>query len=169
MLRIGQTPQPFWLDIASGARIHLRPADSVMLEAGRMASFKAAQDGLHPADVDHAFLVGCVVWGAIEWEGVAAEGSDELAPITFETVSPLLRQHLKVRDRLDREYLTPLLVREMEKNDSAPSPNGTSTAAPTTAPPPAGDGATSADTMNTARKPPKARRSGRSSGAAGAS
>lgn len=170
MLRIVAAPEPQTIEIASGARIVLRPADSVMLEAGRAASWAQARDGAHPAEVDHAFLVGCIVWGAIEWEGVAAEGSDEPAPITFDSVSALLRQNLAVRDRLDRDYLTPLLLREAEKNDSAPSPNGTSTAAQTTAPPPAGSdagmGATSADTTNTGRKPSKAKRSGRSSGAA---
>lgn len=166
MLRISEQAEPQWFDIASGARILMRPADSVMVEAGRAASLKAAMAGEKAADVDHAFLVGCVVWGAIEWEGIAAEGSDELAPITEETVSPLLRQNLAVRDQLDRDYVVPMLLRESEKNASAPSPNGTSTAAQTIAPPPAGDGATSANMTNTGRKASKARGSGTSSGGA---
>lgn len=172
MLEIAPTPDPEWFEIAGGARMLMRPADSVMLEAGRMESMRAAREGQKPADVDHAHLVGCVVWGVIEWEGVALQGSTELAPITFETVSPLLRQHLAVRDKLDRDYVIPLLLREMEKNASAPSPNGTSTGAPTTAPQPAGSdagpAADSADTMKSGPKPSRGKRSGRSSGAAAA-
>lgn len=142
-LVVGPTPAPEWVRLTDAARFRLRPPDSVMLDAGRRAAGAAAAAGAHPSDIGHAFLAGCVFWGLLEWEGVdertpgADGGPDVVAPATpsLDIVDRLLRQFPAVADQLDRDYLAPLLARDVEKKGSSPSPTGISErAARTTAP-----------------------------------
>jgi len=161
MLNLEPTAEPAWMDVAYGVQLLLRPADSVMLTAGRVAAREAVVLGIDDREGDFAFLAACVHWGLLEWKGVG-EG-DEVAPISLDTVSRLLRQNVAIHDQLDRDYLLPVLLREAEKNASASSLNGTSAGAPTTAKPPAGGDAASANTTKTPRKRSKAKRSGTSS------
>ncbi len=169
MLKIEPQPEPYWMQIAQGARLRLKPADSVMLTAGRVASREAAFAGADDREGDFAFLVACVFWGLLEWEGVGEGEGEEAAAISVDAIERLLRQNVTIHDQLDSEYLLPVLLREAEKNASAPSPNGTSAAALTIATPPAGGAAISANTKKTPRKRTKAKRSGTSSKAAGSS
>ncbi|WP_296167981.1 hypothetical protein [uncultured Brevundimonas sp.] len=136
-----------WKDLAPGVRVLLKPADAVMLLAGRRAAgevHKIAADliaadlapngGSVQADAEFAFTVGCLVWGALDWEGVGDQDGEPL-PMTEANLTLLLRQSLDIFDKFDREYVVPILVRDAEKNVSSPSLNGTSAAAKTTAVP----------------------------------
>lgn len=167
MLNLQPIAPPDWMDVPFGVRLLLKPADAVMLTAGRVAARNASEAGADDRESDFAFLAACVQWGLLEWEGVG-EGDDP-APINADTVARLLRQNVAIHDHLDREYLLPVLLREAEKNAFAPSPNGTSAGASPIATPPAGGAATSASTTKTPRKRTRGKGSGKSSKGAASS
>lgn len=183
-------PAPEWLDLAAGIRGRFRHGPSeAMVFARRFA--RAAVEADDRTDPQFAFIVGCVVWGLIEWEGIGhpapvppqdvQDGPAEAlaawreanplppgpADLTADNVSALLRQRPDIYDRLDATYIETIMVAAAEKKGSGRSPNGTSVAAPPSATPVAT--AKSAPIGKTTRAPKPVRKSGRSSKAAPAS
>ncbi|TFW14428.1 hypothetical protein EGY25_04340 [Brevundimonas intermedia] len=142
-------------------------------------------------DPQFAFVVGCVVWGLLEWEGVGSPApvpSDDIlngpvealaawreanpapegnAPVTAEYVTALLRQNPAIYDEIDRTYVETIMRAAAEKKGSGRSQTGTSTAVPPSARPAAT--AQSAPTAKTTRAPRRAKGSGRLPKAAQAS
>lgn len=116
-----------------GLKITFRPLASVGLVVARAAAGHAALAGGTDAEAGFAFTVAAAAWGAISWEGVAGELSDEPLPCTREAVEALLCDSLQVYDAVDTLYVLPALQKEAEKNGSSPSPNGASTGVGSTA------------------------------------
>lgn len=160
MLNLKPPPEPEWKEWAPGFSMLMRPGESAMLLAGRKAAGVAAREGAGDADVEFAFGVGCVLWAALEWKGVGGPDGQP-APLDPVNVETMLRQNFDVFDRIDREFVTPVLETEAEKNASSPSPNGSSTGAtPIVSPAPAA--ARNAPSSSTAPGPSKAKKSGAS-------
>ena len=187
MVQLVLTPAPEWVDVADGLRCRFRHGPSeAMVFARRFA--RTAMEADDRNDPQFAFVVGCVVWGLLEWDGVgspapvppddvlngpaealaawradnpAPEGN---APVTAEYVTALLRQNPAIYDEIDRTYVETIVRAAAEKKGSGRSPTGTSTAAPPSARPAAT--ARSAPTAKTTLAPRRVKGSGRSPKAA---
>ena len=190
MLQLAQPPAPEWVDVAPGLKCLFRHGPSEALVFARRFARQAVEAD-DRADPQFAFVVGCVVWGLLEWDGVGAPApvppadvlngpADALAawqaanpapegnaPVTAEYVAALLRQNPAVYDEIDRTYVESIVRAAAEKKGSGLSPNGTSAGVPPSATPAAT--ALNARTANTSPAPKRARRSGASSKAAPAS
>lgn len=127
MLKISNSPETVWVDIAPGARIRLQAWTTQTKAAGQTASRAAIEAG-HPTDVAGvAFTIGAVKWAALAWEGVGDDDGEPLA-LTPANLELLLTQHPGAYARVDAAYVLPGLNQEAEKNVSAPSRDGTSQA-----------------------------------------
>lgn len=167
MLKLKKAGQPRWIKLASGARIKVRPATSEGVLRARAATRVALAGEADPDNdmIGFAFTIALSIWGAIEWEGIGDEAGKPLK-LTPANLDTLLRQDVRAFDAMDGQYVMPALARDEEKNGSAPSPSGTSraTARPGAArdiAPPVRSGAKPAPTTSKARKPTKARPSGK--------
>ena len=135
MIRLGLKREPYWLDLAPGVRIRVRPCTTALVMAAR-ASMTTAEPstGLDPGD-DNARGVGMLRALAqaaiIDWEGIGDEAGAAVAP-TAERIDALLDLYPVFRT-FETTYFLPALVLDAEKNASTPAPNGTSAAAPNTA------------------------------------
>lgn len=133
MFVLQDAPTPFWLDVADGIRLEMRPVGTEALNAGRHAVRMAYMQS-DAADVTFAFLSGVVRWGVIRWEGIGDASGAEL-PATPDAVHRLIQQRPDIYGVLDRDYVQPLLELLDEKKGSAPSPNGISEEGQSIAPP----------------------------------
>ncbi|MFN7110324.1 MAG: hypothetical protein ACK4M2_01710 [Brevundimonas sp.] len=187
MLTLVPTPAPEWVDVAEGLRCRFRHGPSeAMVFARRFA--RQAMEADDRNDPQFAFVVGCVVWGLLEWDGVGAPApvppDDVLngpakalaawraanpapegnAPVTAEYVTALLRQNPAIYDAIDRTYVETIIRAAAEKKGSRPSPNGISAEGPPSATPAAS--APNAPIANTTRTRRRGKGSGASSKAA---
>ncbi len=145
MYRLSTSPSPagvemIWIEALPGVRIQFRsPEPTPMLLAARRAAAMVRQAGGALTDAEFAFTAAVACWGAVAWEGIGAEPaegedvSDDLLPLTPETLTQFLRAEPKAYDKVDLDYVTPAILLEQEKNGSSPSPNGTSEGAKATA------------------------------------
>ena len=165
MFQLAAPQPPEWHDLAPGLRGRFRvgPSEAIVF-ARRFARLALEADDR--TDPHFAFVVGCVVWGLIEWEGVG-DPSGEPAPLTADNVTALLRQCPDIYDRIDRSYVADIMRAAAEKNGSGSSPNGTSAGGRPSAKPAAS--APSARTGKTSPARKRGKGSGRSSKAAPAS
>lgn len=137
MLSLNLNPAPHWLDLMPGVRVHLRPMCSAFMLRARMhpdvISAGAANDmGGHSVAMAKAVFEAAV----ITWEGVGDQHGTPIPP-SAEAIFALL----DMRDPYDvfcDQYFHPWLDGDAEKNGSAPSLNGTSAVAQTTAVPATG-------------------------------
>lgn len=158
-MRLVAVAEPEWIDLAPGIRGRFRhgPTEALVF-ARRFARTAVEMDDR--ADPEFHFIAGVLIWGLLEWEGVAdSEGAP--APVTADNVLALLRQRWDVFDAANAGYVEGVVRMDAEKNESGPSPSGTSAAAPSSATPAAT--AQSAPTASTTPKPKRARRYGKSS------
>jgi hypothetical protein len=143
MIRLGLKREPYWLDLAPGVRIRVRPCTTALVMAARASMTTAAEPAPGPRDEvprgdpgdDNARGVGMLRALAqaaiINWEGIGDEAGDAVAP-TAERIDALLDLYPVFRT-FETTYFLPALVLDEEKNASAPAPNGTSEAGPSTA------------------------------------
>lgn len=190
MLQLVQPPAPEWVQVVPGLKCLFRHGPSEALVFGRRFARQAVEAD-DRTDPQFAFVVGCVVWGLVDWDGVGAPAPvppDEIlngpaealaswreanpapegnAPVTADYVAALLRQNPAVYDAIDRTYVESIVRAAAEKKGSGPSPNGTSAGVPPSAKPAAT--APNAPIASTSPALKRARRSGASSKAAPAS
>ena len=124
MFALTERAGPTWLEVADGIRIELRPVGTETLNAGRRAVRLAVMDNPN-ADVEFAFLIGCVQWAATAWEGIGDEEGAAL-DLTPERVERLIQQRPDIYDALDHGYVRLALELLAEKKGSSPLPNGIS-------------------------------------------
>lgn len=128
--------EPFWLDLLPGVRVKVRPITVASMLVAREAVGKVyRKEDQTDANVraSIALVHELAHRGIVEWEGVGtAEGAP--AAVTTETIDALL-DHWPAYDALDALYVTPALRRDLEKNASSSSPDGTSGEDPNTARP----------------------------------
>ena len=135
MIHLDLNPEPHWLDLGHGVRVHVRPCTTALMMAARASAQRSAissTDDAQAAGERTAALVKALGrLGIQEWQGVGdAEG--EPAPITPESVDAFL-DLWPMAEAFERLYLGPALLLDDEKNVFAPAPNGTSAAGPVTA------------------------------------
>lgn len=132
MLRLDLSREPRWYDLGSGVRVRARPVGSAIMMAARAEQGMPDPDA-GPEAYAYAFARALARLAILDWEGVGdADGAP--APVTADTVEALM-DVWPVFERWQAVYVTPGLLLDAEKNASAPSPNGTSAGAPTTARP----------------------------------
>lgn len=138
MLRLGNR-EPVWLHLAGGIRLKVRPLTTpayamIQAQAEKVfddwAATRAEAEGLDPADPSvrrgllRALMIkGLALYALIDWEGVAAEVSDQ-------TVAAFIDEHPLLAALFYHRYLAPLEERAAEGNASGPAPHGISAAGP---------------------------------------
>ncbi len=141
MLRLNLAAEPHWLELLPGVRLHLRPCTSTILATAR--SSQAVQD-LVDQDASEAALSVALAkevaaLAVIEWEGVGGDDGESIA-VTREATDAALEVY-PLFEAFQVKYMAVALLKEQEKNVSAPSRNGISAGA--------------MDTVKPARKPAK--------------
>ena len=129
MIRLDLKREPYWLDLAPGVRIRVRPCTTALVMAAR-ASIPAGDDGDDNAR-GAALLKALAQAAIIDWEGIGDEAGAAIPP-SPERIDALLDLYPAFR-AFETGYFLPALVLDEEKNACAPAPNGTSAAVPNTA------------------------------------
>jgi hypothetical protein len=112
MIRLNLKREPYWLDLAHGVRLHVRPITTAFVMAARVQAMKDAEDDA--ATRSAALLKNLAQLAVIDWEGVGdADGNP--APVSPEAIAALL-DLWPIADAFERLYLGPALVLEQEKN-----------------------------------------------------
>ncbi len=132
MLRLVYSAEPAWLDLLGDIRVQVLPFRSSL-----MAAAKAGIDtrvGLDaPGEVRFSALAyELAKLAIIAWEGVADQ-DDQPVPVTPDAVEALMDFYV-LHEAFTAKYVTPGILMGAEKKGSAPSPNGFSVMARTTAP-----------------------------------
>lgn len=154
-LKIGREPE--WVDLTGGVHVKAAPVTSAVMMAVRSDLAVSGVD-LEDRDQAHVALVKAVAQRVItDWKGVGDTDGNPI-PVTAKGIDALMDLH-RIFAAFDAEVFAPYLLVQSEKNAFAPSPNGTSAGAETTAQP-ATASAESARASKTGRKPRKAGRSG---------
>ncbi len=172
MVRLGLPRGPRWLDIGNGVRILARPITTAIYRAAtatamRQATQVAEESGLiedaggsihdlPPLDRDgiegvrQQFMLQALAQHAIaEWQGVGDEDGNAAA-VTPANVAAFIRDFPLHASRFEAAYLREIVELAAEKNDSGAGLNGTTAAAPATAP---GATPTAADVVPTTSTP----------------
>lgn len=134
MLRLDVSSAPRWLDMGHGVRLLVRPAGvSLVAAARRDPEVRACLPEGDEEALGVALARALARLTILEWEGVGDESGAPL-DVTDEGVNALM-EVLPIFGAFQSLYVEPGLMLESEKNASAPSPNGTTAAAETTARP----------------------------------
>ena len=134
MIRINLSPEPQWLDLGHGVRLHLLPLTTALMVATR--SDTAVQDLAADASNDTraaVFAAALARRAIVGWEGVGDEDGNVL-PATPEGIDALLSLWPNF-EAFNLHYVSRGMLLDAEKNGSAPSPTGTSVGATVTARP----------------------------------
>lgn len=116
MIRLDLKREPYWLDLAHGVRLHVRPITTAFVMAARVQAMKdeAKDSGDDAASRSAALLKNLAQLAVIDWDGVGdADGNP--APVSPEAITALL-DLWPIADAFERFYLGPALVLEQEKN-----------------------------------------------------
>lgn len=112
MIRLDLKREPYWLDLAHGVRLHVRPITTAFVMAARVQAMKDAEDDA--ATRSAALLKNLAQLAVIGWEGVGDTDGNP-APVSPEAIAALL-DLWPIADAFERLYLGPALVLEQEKN-----------------------------------------------------
>ena len=128
MIRLDLKREPYWLDLAPAVRLRMRPCTTALVMAARASMIAGGED----ENARGAALLKALAQAAIlDWEGIGDEAGAPIPP-SPERIDALLDLYPAFR-AFETAYFLPALVLDAEKNASAPAPNGTSAAAPSTA------------------------------------
>lgn len=133
MLRLGLKREDEWLDLARGVRVKVRPYSTIIALRARDDQHlqSVAKAGAPDADLSFASGVAVAKGAIVEWEGVGDESGTPVDP-TPDLIGQLM-DNIDIYEAFFVKYLVPALVLDAEKNDSAPSLNGTTAVARSTA------------------------------------
>jgi len=133
MLRLNLTRDPKWIELGHGVRVLTLPLTSAILISLRGDVALQDAESLAPAEQALRFAKAVASRVITEWEGVGDEDGKEL-PVSPEAAAALMDVFPLYRT-FEANYIGPWLRLELEKNVSAPLPNGTSAGALDTAAP----------------------------------
>ena len=134
MIRINLCPEPQWLDLGHDVRLQLLPLTTALMVATR--SDIAVQELAADASNDTraaVFAAALARRAVVAWEGVGDESGTVIA-VSPEGIDALLSLW-PIFEAFNLLYVSRGMLREAEKNGSAPSPTGTSVGATATARP----------------------------------
>jgi len=129
MIRLDLKREPYWLDLAPGVRIRVRPCTTALVMAARAGMIAGGEDDDNARGA--AMLKALARVAIVDWEGIGDEAGTAIPP-SPERIDALLDLYPAFR-AFETAYFLPALVLDEEKNASAPAPNGTSEAGPSTA------------------------------------
>ena len=109
MIRLDLKRAPYWLDVADGLRLQVRPATSALIMGARVAALK--EDGVERGT---ALLRQLALLAILDWEGVGDEDGNK-AEVNPDTILALM-DLWPVAEAFERLYLLPALVLDQEKN-----------------------------------------------------
>ncbi|PZP83629.1 MAG: hypothetical protein DI582_10655 [Azospirillum brasilense] len=156
MLKLDLPKEPYWLTLPAQVELFVKPLSSALMQAAQAQAVKellalrelreqlqeTGQDVTHLPDItdqdirhslsEIALTKALARLAILQWKGVLAQDSDELAPITLETVNHLM-DFWFIAQEFYRQYHNSLTLLEREGNDSRPAANGTSAAGHATA------------------------------------
>ena len=134
MIRLNLSNRPEWLDLLPGLRVLVAPLTTALMVSARA---DPAIDGLSETssqeDLALAMAKAVARRAVLDWEGVGDDAGDAV-PITPEGIDALL-EIWPVFEAFQAQYVARGLMRDAEKNASAPSPTGPSAGATATARP----------------------------------
>ena len=134
MIRLDLSREPRWLDLGHGVRLHVGPLTTSLMAAARSdLAVTALPEGASNETIAVVMAKALARLVVVDWEGVGdADGTP--VPVTAEGIDALL-DILPLFEAFQLRYVSKGLLLEQEKNGSAPSPNGTSLGATSTAGP----------------------------------
>lgn len=137
MFKLNLTSKPTWIDLGHGVKVECLPMGTQLMlsaQADRTAIAEETTDAAEgTAHQTIGFATAVAKRAIINWSGVGDEKGKSV-PVTPEGIEALLAV-FPLFQAFQREYISPGLSLAQEKNVSAPSPNGTTAAAQTTARP----------------------------------
>ncbi|WP_426034200.1 hypothetical protein [Cypionkella sp. TWP1-2-1b2] len=131
MIRINLSPEPQWLDLGHGVRLHLLPLTTALMVATR--SDNAVQDLAADASNDTraaVFAAALARRAIVNWVDVG-DADGNLLAVTPEGIDALLSLW-PIFEAFNLLYVSRGVLLDAEKNGSAPSLTGTSAGATAT-------------------------------------
>ena len=140
--RLDQPREPRWLDLGLGVRVRVRPLDSAMfaaasrmararIEADRPEWAAARLDGMDEGLWTAGLTTALAKLAILEWTGVEDAGTT--AAVTADAVRRLFDEEWVLAQAFHQDYVLAGEQLAAEGNGSAPVPDGSSAAGPTTA------------------------------------
>jgi hypothetical protein len=118
MIRLDLKREPYWLDLAHGVRLHVRPCTTALMMAARAEMHGAASSSAsdsEAAGIRTAALIKALARLAVlDWEGIG-DAAGSAAPITPESVDALM-DLWPIASAFESAYLGPALLLDAEKN-----------------------------------------------------
>lgn len=116
MLKLSQpNATPFWIDVAGGARVQVKPVTVAAIIAARQAAADAIKaNGEDAAFGIAAFTRSLARSGIVAWEGIGDADGKPVDP-SPDNIDALL-EVLPAFDVIDRLYVVPALIGSQEKN-----------------------------------------------------
>jgi hypothetical protein len=137
MLRLNLSSKARWIDLGSGVKVECLPITTQLMLSAQADRSAAAVHDLEAVEAAAEQTIGFATAVAkraiISWSGVGDESGKAVA-VTPAGIEALLAV-FPLFQAFQREYISPGLSLAQEKNGSAPSLNGTTAAARTTARP----------------------------------
>jgi hypothetical protein len=129
MIRLNLAAEPRWYDFLDGVRFKLRPASSTIMAEARGAERleQMVQDNASNQALSIGLAKEVARLALDEWEGICDEAGQPMDP-TPEAIDAAM-EVWPLFEAFQVQYMAPALMKESEKNDSAPSHNGTSAGA----------------------------------------
>lgn len=149
MLRLNLKKEPYWIPLAAGVRVQVRPLTTAVMSAAQSQVIKQIialrelrKTDITVPDVDdeetrmglsESLLIKSLARGAIiAWEGVMQPESDAPAVVNEQTVTDLMDIWF-IAQEFWKEYSSSLALLQLEGNASGPVRHGTTPAGPATA------------------------------------
>jgi len=115
MLKLNLKREPYWLDLAHGVRLQVKPATTALVMAARHAAAEIEGKDHAAAGMRTAALIAELAKSAvIAWEGVA-DDKGKPAALNADGISALMALW-PIADAFEREYLAALYLLDAEKN-----------------------------------------------------
>lgn len=134
MIRLDLSPELQWLDLGHGVRLKLLPLTTALMVATRGDPAVQDLDPDSSNDERAAIFAGALARRAVvDWEGIG-DADGKVIPVTPEGIDAPLSLW-PIFEAFNLHYVSRGMLLDAEKNDSAPSPTGTSVGAKATARP----------------------------------
>ena len=134
MIRLNMTSVPDWLTLALDLRVQVAPLTTALMVSARAdPAIEALPDDASREELALAMAKAVARRAVLDGEGVGDEGGNGL-PISPEGINALL-EIWPIFEAFQTLYVAKGLILDVEKNVSAPLPNGPSAGARVIAPP----------------------------------
>lgn len=134
MIRLNLTATPAWLTLAPGLRLQVAPLTTALMVSARAdPAIETLPEGASQETLALAMAKAIARRAVLDWEGVGDDTGQPL-PVSPEGIDALL-EIWPVFEAFQTQYVGKGLILDVEKNVSAPLPNGLSAGAKAIAPP----------------------------------